>query len=376
MLVFIGLAAGTGSVLAFRAELDRWLNPELFVVAPRGTPATLDEMFALVEAVYPDVIVSSITLPTRPDESAAFFLRAPRTRTRQRGQVDTLQINTVFVDPYARRVMGHRSSLAFAWSRAAVMPVLLRFHYTLLMQRTGLWVMGVCAGAWLLTNFLGMALAWPKAWRRVESWRRVVAVDVRHSTYRMQYDLHRSLGVWLLPVLSVMAFTSVYLSFPIGTRQAIGRVLPLTPPLTSTPLQGVPILSPQMAMNNAMRAVPDAEPRSMFREPGSGWYSIRLRQPGDVAPYGNSQVYVSMATGDIVATRLPADASVGDTVINWLRPLHTGGAFGLPGRFILAIVGLLTILIGVTSAYTYLVRSSRTGDRADRVSVLGAEILR
>lgn len=358
MLAFITSAALTGGVLAFRDELDRWINPELFVVVPHDAPASLDDVYALVEATYPGLQVSAVTFPGRPDGSLSVSLRAPQARRRQRGQTDALPFNTVFVDPYGPRVLGHRSSLDFAWTRAAIVPTLLRFHYTLLLQRPGVWVMGICAYLWLATSIVGAALAWPVAWHR-GGWRRVLGIRLRGGRYRLAVDTHRALGVWLLPAMAVMAATSVYLAFPIATRSAITSVLPTTPSVAGRASTATAGIGPERALQRARLAHPAAEPRIVFSEPGNGWYSIRVWQPGDVAPYGDTQVYVAMDTGDLVATRPTPQRTSGDVVLAWLRPLHTGAAFGLPGRVAVALLGLGVAIIGGTSLYTWLHRRVR-----------------
>ena len=73
MTVFLIIVGLTGSVVAFREELDVWLNPELLTVAKRDAP--LLDGFMLREkaaALYPDSSFDDVRLHFEPDRSVGF----------------------------------------------------------------------------------------------------------------------------------------------------------------------------------------------------------------------------------------------------------------------------------------------------------------
>ncbi|HTV32082.1 MAG TPA: PepSY-associated TM helix domain-containing protein [Methylocella sp.] len=80
MALFLVVVGLTGSVLAFREELDVWLNPKLLTVAKRDAP--LLDGFVLHEkaaALYPEAqLNSSIPLYIEPRRSVRFVI-VPRT---------------------------------------------------------------------------------------------------------------------------------------------------------------------------------------------------------------------------------------------------------------------------------------------------------
>lgn len=366
ILVCVLVASATGVVLAFRDEVDRLINPRLFVVTPRSSTAALHDVITSVEARFPGAYVSSMTFPRRADESLAVFLRPLGGGRRTRGSADPLAINSVFVDPYSGAILGARSSTKFALTREATVPVLLRLHYSLLLGRTGIWVMGIAAAVWLLTNIVGLALAWPSAWQRVQAWLPILSVR-GGGAYRVNYDVHRAGSVWLLPVLTMLAFTSVYLSFPTEFRAAVRTISPPVAALQGSPFTGQPTVHADAALAGARGALPQGRPSSLSRDFASGWYSVRFRLPDDVGDSANSQVYVDFRTGVVLDTRLAAEAPRGDRFVNWLFPLHSGQAFGLAGRIFIALTAAILLVLSGSGVYVWYFKSDlRRAVRARR----------
>ena len=73
-------------------------------------------------------------------------------------------------------------------------------------------------------------------------------------------------------------------------------------------------------------------------------------------------VWVDRYSGAVLATADPLTAGGGDTLINWLHPLHSGEAFGLTGRIVVALAGLLCPLLLLTGGRRWL--QKRTAARA------------
>ena len=65
--------------------------------------------------------------------------------------------------------------------------------------------MGVVALAWLLDAFVALYISFPK----LSAFRRSFAFRVRAGGYRLVFDLHRSGGVWIWPLLVVFALSAV-----------------------------------------------------------------------------------------------------------------------------------------------------------------------
>lgn len=354
LLAFLLIAGLTGTWLAFRHELDRWLNPHLRTVQPRQERVTLAEVYDRVEARFPDALVTTTVLQTRLDDALVVYLRSKSGTGRTR-LGDDLPFNQVYVDPYTGDILGQRSTTRLAFAKEYIDPIILRLHYSLLLERPGLLLMGAVALVWLLTTVIGVALAWPHAWRRAVAWIPIFSVRSNGGAYKVNYDLHRAVGVALLPVLSVLALTSTYLNLPEIFRPAVNAFSPITerPVRSFRRPEGGPIIGPDLAVARALAAVPDARVSSIRRDFANRWYSVLLHKRGDVSPSGDNFAYIDFDTGDVAASRLTHTATAGDRFIRWQFPLHTGLVFGRPGQIVVAISGLCLVALNLTGFYVW-----------------------
>lgn len=378
MLAFLLLAGLTGSILAFRMELDTWLNHKLFKVEPKGQRATIDEAIAVVETRFPDAYVSTIILPVEPDDSFRFFLNpkmsAGVAHVHVPGMKSTLEFNQIFVDPYTRVVLGQRNTSQFdLFSRKEFIPTMMRLHYTLFLDNVGVYTMGVVSLIWLLSTLVGVALAWPRIWYNMTAWRNTLAVRWHGGNYKVNYDLHRSAGLIFLPILVVVAFSGVYLNLPDMVKPVVRTFsnLTVTPEGKLHPLEGDRI-TPERAIENALGLMPQARAYSVARSFARGVYTVRLQLPDDVSPRGNNVVYVSMSDGKLEGIKAAATATGGDTFLYWLQPLHSGSAFGLTGQILIALGGLVLTALGITGIAVWLRKRAGEKKRHDAGSTLSS----
>lgn len=349
IMALVTIAGLSGGILVFRDDIERRVNPHLTVVPPMGQPASLRDVIDRVEERFLDARVSTVTLPPRPDASLIAYLTA------KPGAREGPAISEVFVNPYTTEILGQRRAGQILLGREYLIPLLARLHSSLLLGSIGASVMGSAAIVWLLSSVIGLALAWPAAWRHATGWWQTCVVRRRDGAFKMTYDVHRSFGVLLLPIWIVLAFTSVYLSFPNGVRSLAAVLSPVTPsPPGSSRWDGGPIVPPDEAVAAALAAVPAAAAFGFTRDFTHGRYSVRLMLPDDVNPAGNSHAYVDFATGRVMAISLAADASRGRRFLYWQFPLHTGDAFGAPGRIGIALSALALVTMCMTGLYLWL----------------------
>jgi uncharacterized iron-regulated membrane protein len=202
LALFLVPAALTGSALVWKSGIDEWLNPDLHR-APSGSAPSLSER-ALTDALRreaPRARIAWMESPTRVGGTAKFIVG-------DWPAADGRRINEVFVDPATAAVLGMRSTSLPGLNRHEFVPWLRRFHYTLALGRDGMVLMGVVALVWLADSFVGLALTLPRPLRRWRKWR--LAWTMRAS--RLKFDAHRATGVWLWPVLIVLAASGVYLN--------------------------------------------------------------------------------------------------------------------------------------------------------------------
>jgi uncharacterized iron-regulated membrane protein len=340
------IAAVTGTWLTFRVELDRLVNPHLRRVEPATARVPLAAVVQRVEQEHPGALVQALILPERADDSLGIYLRP-------RGAQD-LAVDQVFVNPYSGTLLGGRSTTRLSFTRESLDPTIDRLHYSLLMDEAGLWLMGVVAGIWLVTGLVGLVLAWPRVWLRLAHWRPILSARFHRGPYKANYELHRAVGVWFLPVLVLLAFTSLYQNLPQFVQPVVNAFSPLAErPRGRAVSPDAPTVTPDQALESLTAQVPDARATSIGRDFGSGRYSILFHRPGDLSPHGDNWAFVDLASGDVIGLKMARTSRAGDRFLTWIFPLHTGTAFGWPGRVVIALAGVALSALIVTGFYVW-----------------------
>jgi uncharacterized iron-regulated membrane protein len=356
LLIFLFIAGVTGAVLAFRWEVDALLNPALFNVTPAAKALPQAMIIEGVEKHFPTALVSSITYPQGPQDSLRITLKSKMeshvAHKHVPGMKANVEFNQAFVDPYTGAILGQRNTSDFVINRLNFVPFMLRLHYTLFLEKWGVWFMGGCAVVWFLSSLLGLVLCWPRIWASLKSWKPIVSVRTGQGGYKFNYDLHRAASVITLPVLIVVAFTSIYLNLPNVVKPVVQQFSPITNAMAVKGVGQVGIdqivLPPEQAAAIALELLPDARIHSVSRDFIKGLYTVRLHLPTDVSPSGNNTIYVGMLDGVTFLGRTAASRTGGDTFIAWQLPLHAGTAFGLTGQILICLAALAMIAMCIT----------------------------
>ena len=384
------LAGLTGMPLAWVDELDAALNPQLFKVAPpSGQLIALpvqwepERVQRAVEAISADTRYGrpdGVSLSAEPDHAWVFSYRIKRDPASLTALDRTRQ---VMWDPYAHTVKGERVWGEAGLSRPQLMPTLFFIHRYLLLGEAGKTVMGVSGLALLVTSLVGLVLWWPKAtWSAV---RKSLTVRTRASTQAFNASLHRAMGILALPVLTVIGFSGWYLNLPNWVTPLVSAVSTVTPndkvrnaplpaPLRTVQASGTPAdvsaqegvpatgkpapIGVARAMEIAGARFPDARVSRVSLSSGAAApYEVRMRQPDEVRKGpGNTRVSIDAYQGALLKVRDPLTAPAGDRFLGWQFPLHTGEAFGLPGRLLVTVAGFALLVFVYTGILMWLQR--------------------
>jgi len=357
-MAFLVVAGGTGCALVFRGPLDAWLNRDLFqvAVAPALAPA---ELARRLELERPDLKVVKLPLVTRPGHAEVMSVEG-------RGGA-RLSFDQVFVDPASGRVIGTRKDVA-GWGRRGLMHGVYDLHSTLAAGTAGRWVMGLAAAAWLVSNGVGIYLTLPRRAPFWSNWRPLWTIGVKARLPRQLLDLHRASGLWLFPVLTVLALTSVGLNFYYELAAPIAEALspPRASPFDDTPPKAPADHPPKIgwsqaiahATRDAARRAPGWRPVNALYLPDRGLYGLTLTHSGDddYAGLGLIGLYYRDDTGAFVYRDDPGRDSAGRAALRSLYPLHTGEVFGWPTRLLVFVLGAATVEMSVTGLYLWLKR--------------------
>lgn len=343
--LFLTLAGLTGSVIAFNRELDALLNPRFYAATATGPSLSPEALAAKVEARDPLMSVWSVSL--EPLQGGAVEVRAMA----REGEPSA---DWFSLDPMSGEILGARVWGACCFSRAHLIPFLYTFHHSLsLPGALGVLVMGLVALLWLLDGFIGAALTFPLGRPFFRKWRTAFTIK-GGSAFRLNLDWHRAAGLWLFAVLIVVAVSSVAMNL---RTQVFEPVVRLFSPLTPTPFAG-PMRPEPLARTlsfDAVLARAQAEARArgwegpatyIFYSPAFGLFGVRFGSAE--AMMTSPWLYLDGRTADPIAEMVPSAGTAGDTFLQLQFPLHSGRIAGLPGRILIAMMGLVVAGLSMT----------------------------
>jgi len=367
LLAFLLVAGITGGVLSFRWEIDRAINPHLFLVAPHAESMSYKALIDVVEQRFPDAIVSNVAIPKSSQDAAIVYIKsrmdAHAAHIHVPGMKSSVEFNQIFVNPHSGEILGQRSTTRFVPTWENFVPDIARLHLSLFLDEVGAWLMGVSALVWFFTTFMGLVLTWPAAWRSLRSWKPLMSLRMKRGSYKLNYDLHRTVNLIMLPILVVVAFTSIYLNLPGLVRPVVGTFSQLFDSAVVPSAGHMDLATPKVPVEQVIATARDTLPGARVHSVGQdfvkGLYSVRMQLPDDVSPTGNNTVYLRMTDGQVVFQRKAQDASGGDVFSAWQYPLHTGSAFGLIGQCLI-LLGAIALLIMCVTGFNVWLRKRRS----------------
>jgi uncharacterized iron-regulated membrane protein len=336
------LVAGlTGTLLAFYMELDGALNPRLRTPSPHARPASYEAVYQRLRTVpvgHPGYWKIEIP-PDGGPITSRFYEQHPNDMSRTR---------MVTLDPGSLQVMRD------AFWRDTFFTWLYDLHMNLLFGPPGKIFMGILSVGMIVMLIAGL-LNWalPKGTLRSK-------LKVKHpaSLPRRTYDLHKIAGLVTFPLLLLVVGTAAIICLPNQAKPLINTFSPLTvsPDQSSHPIPG----KPRIPVDAALALGPKAFPGSTVvwvRVPArpTDSYNLQIRQAGDpMTRFPKTHVWIDQYSGAVLQRRDPHRDSAGDTVLNWVVPLHDGKAFGMIGRVLVLFLGLFPLVLFVTGTMRWL----------------------
>lgn len=359
--LFLFQAGLTGALIAWDHELDALLNPELYESEhPAGAevlpPLRLAE---LVEQADPRLQVTYLPLAVEPGHAVMMSVwprQDPAT-----GEPYELGFDQLAVNPVTGQVQGQREWGKLSLSRQQVMPFLYKLHYNLHLPEVsgidlGVWFMGLVALVWLADTFIALCISFPS--RR--AWRKSFAFRFNKGGYRLNFDLHRSGGVWTWLLLLPLAITAVSMNLE---REVVRPVVSWFSPLAESPFasrtpnnQNIP---PEVTRERVMALAAssgrelgiEAPPGGLFYSPPYEVYGVGFHAPGNGhgdGGLGNAWLYYDGRSGAPAGAVIPGRGSAGDVFMQLQFPLHSGRILGVPGRVLITALGLVVAMLSAT----------------------------
>ncbi|RZK51401.1 MAG: PepSY domain-containing protein, partial [Hymenobacter sp.] len=327
--LWLGLSAGlvmaiiglSGSVLAFREEIDAALNPTLFTVpAPAGSARLpFDEVLTRLARQQPARRFYGIRYAT--DQPGAAYIVYGKKRTPE-----------WFVNPYTGAVLGQRDR------EQSFVGFVLRLHRTLLLPgEVGGWVVGLASLTLLLLTISGLRLWLPRKWQHL---RAALGVKFGASFQRQNFDWHNVLGLYSAPVvvaltLSGLAMTLSALIIPLLYVLSFQSPKPWEAARLSQSAYraGARALPVGQVLAACQQAVPGGTvQRLALPQDSVGVYQVNIWRPGAHAAGRRELLRLDQYSGRVLFNSTTDVPDLGRAYLSWVGPVHFGTFGGLPTR--------------------------------------------
>ena len=361
LAVFLFIAGFTGAIISWDHELDEWLNPQLFERQSPGETLPPLVLADHLEKTDSRILITWLPLSIESDQNLGLaVIGRPDPRT---GKAIDIGVNQIALDPVTAEIRGSRMWGDIALTRENFVPFLYKLHYSMHLPdffdiEFGILFMGILAIVWTIDCFVALLLSFPN-W---QAWRKSFTFRWRQGGYKLNFDLHRSGGVWLWGLLLILAVTAVSMNLNQEVTRPIVSVFSTLSPdpfAVRSPNPHDEPIEPginrreivKLAQAEARRLGWNIPLGGMFYDPEYSIYGVTFHELGkDHADrgLGNPWLYFDGQDGHFLGDKIPGSGSAGDIFLDAQFPLHSGRILGLPGRIIVSVLGLLVATLSVT----------------------------
>lgn len=323
------LLAISGSLIVFRPELDRWLNPELTKVKPGSQRVSLDGLVEVARLSAPEGFsLFNLRVAPEPDVAAIAFMR--------RVEGNRLERMEIFLNPWTGELTGKRGN------RTALMSWLYELHISFLAGTIGYVLAGLLGATLVLSCITGMLVH-----------RRFLADLIRPARWRMGWrlllsDWHRLIGVTSLVFNVIIGLTGCWFNAP-KVRELWNKTAPMGGMTVNSTASGKTL---EELLRQTEVLIPGFEFRSL-QLPSRPGNVVRVR--GGLkghALWGNysSEATYDLQTGELLRITNMAKAPFGKRLEAMFHPLHYGNFAGWPLKSIWCVLGLTPGFLAVSGA--------------------------
>lgn len=337
LLAMLGL---TGTVIGFWEEIYEWADPALVVPKAPAGYVSVERVMENLRAAHPQRSKSwELWLPRTPQSVIYVNYSGPE----EKGAAYAATL-IIAVNPNSGELIK-----TWYWGET-VITWLYNLHAFLALGVPGENLVGFAGLLSLASLCTGLYLWWPPG-----PMGRTAFLPAGHGgAARLEYDVHRLVGLYTLVIMMVISVTGAMLVFPRQFGDVIGVFSPiqeLHPHVRSTPRPGAAAIPLSAAVDVAMAAFPDAEVKRVYTPGDTGdTFRVVLRQDAETFnrshPY--TQAWVDQYSGTVLRTTDPAHFTPGTALLSYRLAFHNGEAFGLPGRLLVSVFGAVLASLWLT----------------------------
>jgi uncharacterized iron-regulated membrane protein len=358
--IIVFIVSGTGTMYVFKDEIQGVLRKESMYVKKESItekPLSIDVLREKVSLEtnekYP---ISSVEIPLDKNKSYEFLYYEKDKKAWN--YFDEVKINKlVYVNQYTGEILGIYNE------KYDLFPILKAIHWSLLLKSDwGKYVVGIPVVLFIIMLITGIILWWPKKskkgrfwfnWKNVKTWK------------RKNYDLHNILGFYASFIALLLSLSGIYFAYP-WVKNAFNVALSGSLELPKEK----EIKSPDslLVKNTSVFDLTAQETRKLYA--GSSSFKIPLNGKNKkgkelknipVTVYGEdgkfavrNQIVFDKYSGKLLSNKPHQELNNAEKYANANYDIHTGSYFGLAGKIIWFIAGLICTSLPVTGFLVWL----------------------
>jgi uncharacterized iron-regulated membrane protein len=338
--LFILALSLSGSVLAFRENLDALQKPTVGLHDKNKGSITIDSCYSIVQQHYPTAQISNCNLPVKASLPISFFIYDT---SYKKGSA----VLEVFIHPQTGDVIGTRGGSEDI--KHNFMSWLSAFHSSFHAGKTGEWLLGFFAIIFLVSIITGIIL-----YRR-----NIVAVLLFRKAVWRKNNLHQLIGTWALLFNLMIGVTGYWMQRYVFKKEFY---------------QSYDWVNTIKASQNLFFNFDSAYTKLKTAHPGFTAYVIYFTssKKGKTAIYGSNasnafihskkfaDVIFLDSTGAVVKTRFINEIDAADRydIIN--SQLHMGKYGGIGIKIIYGLFGISSALLSITGFLLWLRRRKQS----------------
>lgn len=318
--LYVFLIGLTGSVLVFHEEILHRMAPRPHIAITERTP-NLEQIRVGIQASNPGCHAWSLEAPWESGEPWGSYLL----KSGSGGKM-------VFADAEGR-VVGEINN------KGTWLELCEQFHSFLLLPRGRLYN-GIAGLVLVALALSGLHLWWPARGK----WNTAFRIVRRSNWKGWVYDLHRVGGALMLGFIVLSGVTGGFFTWPAVYKDIVASLLPSKPIQKAPPVltEGTR-LSVDQLVASAQLAVPGTKLVRVLVPNGSKQAVTVVLAHGSIREDRNrntSQLTMHPYSGELLGIDDYRQRRVGDHLVNWIGPLHTGHFGGVWVKVVWALAGL------------------------------------
>jgi uncharacterized iron-regulated membrane protein len=360
--IIVFIVALTGTMYIFKDEIQGVLRKDVIYVKsetvlqhPLSIEVLKEKVSLEVNEKYP---VSAVEISLDKNKSYEFIYYEKDKKAWN--YFDEVKVNKlIYVNQYTGQILGIYNE------KYDLFPILKAIHWSLLLNSDwGKYVVGIPVVLFIIMLITGIILWWPQNkkmrkgrfsfdWKNVKTWK------------RKNYDLHNILGFYASFVALILSLSGIYFAYP-WVKNAFNFTLSGSLELPKEK----EIKSPDslLAKNNSVLDLTAQETRklystsSSFRIPlngknkkGKDLKNIPVSVYGEDGKFAiRNQLVFDKYSGKLLSNKPHQKLNNAEKYANANYDIHTGSYFGIIGKIIWFITGLICASLPVTGFLVWL----------------------